>query len=771
MKKIFITLCAAASLAACATDADTNVGSLNSNNVTISPSITRATDTSFEDNDQIGLSMTKASGEVYLTNQKMTYSGGVFSASDVLWYTGSSETSTLVAYYPYSTSGVPTEFTVQSDQSAGYSSSDLMFSVVNNVEPTADAVDMVFDHKLSNLVISTVSSDYTVESIKIVDINSTATVDVAKETVAVKTGTEDDITTLKSGEKFYAVVVPQTGVINFEITVAGIDEPVLASTKTSTLESGKQHSLTLYVVVSTSGDVDADVSVDGDIYDWTGGADLDQDILSVAFDKDYSGEYALVDGTLTIDFSVSGTDANKDDVMWGTSDATVASVANGVVTFKTWGEVSIAAKYGATQISAELTIIPTGTVKIETPATTEFSLDGDNAATSTTLTAVITDGDALQEHLTWTSSDEKVATVEDGVVTFVSAGDVTITVSLLDDSSDSVTLTLTKNLSADATIAWDGSFDGNYMLSKGSVTLAVSLSDASADDVSWSSSNEDVATVDASGKVTFVTYGDATITAALDADRSVSTDIAIPGGWWAESYDTYTGAFTVNSSNTTNDYYLFGSNSNTNVGSDGYLSITTTNQQSSWSKEITVDDVAHTGDYILNEAWRSDFWCLNEPNATINANVYPYLAIHLDNNVIKNNVIYQEFDINITYAGAVDTTSKRSVNNTNGYSSTAITTHVIYLDDDSLILVYDLSSFAKSYILGDLTSDADSYHVFDSLSINHYMYGYESDTTIDDVTYKALSAFTFNLYSVQTFASLDDIATYIADKGLTEVTE
>ncbi len=765
MKRIFITLCAAASLVACTTDTETDViGAMDSNKVTISPVITRATDTSFEDNDAIGLSITKAGGEVHLANKQLTYQEGIFSAVDVLWYTGSSETATLAAYYPYSEDGVPTSFTVQSDQSAGYTASDLMFSVVSDVEPTAEAVDMVFEHKLSNLVISTVSPTAAVESVKIVGINSTATVDVASESVEVKSGSEADITTLKSGEKFYAVVVPQTSVINFEVKVEGVDEPIVTSTTTATLESGKQHALTLYIV-QNSGDLDADVSLGGGIYDWTGGADIDQDIPSVAFDGTYGGSYTKGE-ELTINVTVSGTDAVVEDVEWGTSDGKIATVKDGVVTFVGWGEVSIAARLGATLISADFTVVPTGTVALETPAQTEFTLDGDAAATSTTLTATIADGDATQECLVWESSNEDVATVEGGVVTFVGAGVVTISVSL-NDSTDSVDLTLTKNLSDAATIAWaEGtSYDGNYMLMAGSLDMEVALTDADADDVDWASSDEAVATVDDNGKVTFLTYGAATITAKLDAARTVSADIVIPGGWWADLFNTYTGEFTVNSGNLTSDKYLFGSNSNTNVGCEGYIAVTTTNSPN-WSKAVSIDGVAHN----LNEAWRSDLWCMNEAKATINANVYPYFVIHIDNNIAKHNVVYDEFDINLLYSDG-DNTQKRTINSATGYTSTAIKTDVRYLSDNTMLVIYDFSSFGKDPIIGNLTTEPTSYEALASFSVNYYMYGYKTETEVEGVTYPATEAFTFNIYGVQTCATEADIDAYIAAEGLTEVVE
>ena len=134
MKRQLLLALLAAGLAAapgCADKRDAVPG------IRITPSIkTRVTGLHFDTGDCIGLTVTK-NGSDYVRNRQMTYDGSAFTASGLLWYNDLNETSTLTAYFPYSASGVPDEFSVARDQSAGCASSDLLGAVAKNVTPTA----------------------------------------------------------------------------------------------------------------------------------------------------------------------------------------------------------------------------------------------------------------------------------------------------------------------------------------------------------------------------------------------------------------------------------------------------------------------------------------------------------------------------------------------------------------------------------------------------------------------------------------------------------
>ncbi len=282
-------------------------------------------------------------------------------------------------------------------------------------------------------------------------------------------------------------------------------------------------------------------------------------------------------------------------------------------------------------------------------------------------------------------------------------------------------------------------------------------------EVTWESDDEAIATVDAKGYVTIVGgYGNGKINAVSDGTVVATHTFTVPGGWWIESYDTYYSAVSS---------YLFGVNSNTNTTTDqGYLTATTTSAQTYSKTGITIDGVDHE---TLDNCWRADIWCYDESTCVLNANTYPYLVFHLDDNTVKNNVIYQEFELNFTL-GTVDGTAEsvkiQKINTETNYGNDTDTrVSVKYLSDGSMMLIYDMSLFNKSSVSTGLTEDPDSYLESPSMSVNYFMYGYDNDTVINEVTYPAMTTFSYNIYSIQTFATDSDIEAYIVAEGLSEI--
>ncbi|MBE6069872.1 MAG: hypothetical protein E7211_19590, partial [Clostridium lundense] len=151
---------------------------------------------------------------------------------------------------------------------------------------------------------------------------------------------------------------------------------------------------------------------------------------------------------------------------------------------------------------------------------TELSL---GVGKSETLTATVSPGDAEYKNVTWSSSDTDVATVDQaGRVTARSTGSATITVTTADQSKTAeCAVTVTNVLVSSLDIP-----DAPQEMTVGDqVTLSVNISPADATDktVTWSSSNEAVATVDQNGKVTAEGAGTVTITVAAQDSGKKST--------------------------------------------------------------------------------------------------------------------------------------------------------------------------------------------------------------------------------------------------------
>lgn len=123
---------------------------------------TRATDTAFEDGDALSVSVFKGTlMEYWIGNGKFTKTANGFVADqNYYWYEGT-DVCTIVGFYPYASYTAESilsegiNFCVKSDQSthAGYTASDLMVSLSNNVAPTTDKVTLTFNHLLSKVVV------------------------------------------------------------------------------------------------------------------------------------------------------------------------------------------------------------------------------------------------------------------------------------------------------------------------------------------------------------------------------------------------------------------------------------------------------------------------------------------------------------------------------------------------------------------------------------------------------------------------------------------
>ena len=150
-----------------------------------------------------------------------------------------------------------------------------------------------------------------------------------------------------------------------------------------------------------------------------------------------------------------------------------------------------------------------------------------------TLTAEVLPADATNKTVAWTSSDNTVATVKDGVVTGVKAGETTITASA---GGKNATVKVTVKAAATSggettTIAVTEvkiTSTVTEVTAGETITLTAEVSPADATDktVTWSSSDTAIATVDSTGKVTGVAAGTATITAKA-GEKTAAVDVTV----------------------------------------------------------------------------------------------------------------------------------------------------------------------------------------------------------------------------------------------------
>ena len=244
-------------------------------------------------------------------------------------------------------------------------------------------------------------------------------------------------------------------------------------------------------------------------------------------------EKTLEEGeTVNLTASVLPANASNKSLAWTSSDENVATVdANGLVTAVKEGTATITAKANdGSNVSAKCTIkvkAPVVLVEGITLNATEQTLtEGETFA----LTASVTPENATNKSLAWTSSDENVATVDaNGLVTAVKEGTTTITAKANDGSNASAQCTITVKA---AVVLVEGiTLNANEQTLTVSETFALTASvapeNATNKSLAWTSSDENVATVDANGLVTAVKEGTATITAKANDGSNVSAQCTI----------------------------------------------------------------------------------------------------------------------------------------------------------------------------------------------------------------------------------------------------
>ena len=222
-------------------------------------------------------------------------------------------------------------------------------------------------------------------------------------------------------------------------------------------------------------------------------------------------EKPLSDKTFQLSATVTPKEATSAKLNWKSTNEKVALVdANGLITFKSAGHVSIIASSDINpQITAtcDLTIIKTvDGIKLDK---TEISL-----AVSETykLSATISPSDASNQNLNYKSMDPKVADVsKTGLITAKQAGTAYIIVSTPDGK---VTANCTVKVTQKATGMKLSA--ASLILDVGeSYTLEVTFNPKNTTEtkVLWSVSDKSVAKVDAKGKVTAISAGETIITA------------------------------------------------------------------------------------------------------------------------------------------------------------------------------------------------------------------------------------------------------------------
>ena len=239
-----------------------------------------------------------------------------------------------------------------------------------------------------------------------------------------------------------------------------------------------------------------------------------------------TGSSSVVTGTeIQLGATVLPLNATNAGITWSSNNDNFATVDSmGKVTGVGAGTVSITATANDTS-----GVYATYTVTVEIPIiiVTGITITGSSSVVTGTeiqLGATVLPLNATNAGITWSSNNDNFATVDSmGKVTGVGAGDVSITATANDTSGVSDTYTVTVEIPiiivTGITITGSSSVVTGTEIQLGATVLPLNATNAG---ITWSSNNDNFATVDSMGKVTGVGAGDVSITATANDTSGVS---------------------------------------------------------------------------------------------------------------------------------------------------------------------------------------------------------------------------------------------------------
>ena len=220
--------------------------------------------------------------------------------------------------------------------------------------------------------------------------------------------------------------------------------------------------------------------------------------------------------------------AGKLTVEWTSSDESVATVdATGMVVAVSAGEADITASVTDSEMSAVCKVtVKVAAKDITVPDNLDVKLNDGN---ETTVEATVSPADATDVKVSYASTDEAVATVDkDGRVQVLQPGECDIVTTLAQEDKKVVEKKThikayyeVEGITLDKT---EGILTAGNTVALNATVLPEEIADETI--VTWTSSDEKVATVDENGKVTAIAAGEATITATA-GEESANYEVTV----------------------------------------------------------------------------------------------------------------------------------------------------------------------------------------------------------------------------------------------------
>lgn len=255
------------------------------------------------------------------------------------------------------------------------------------------------------------------------------------------------------------------------------------------------------------------------------GSDGSTKTIELSLDEEDNNKTKAIAFKMIDGHGETGEAATAEGISWSIDKPTVATVdSDGNVTAKSAGEATVTAKCESPSTTDTVKIIVKGSGSLAFDAS-EYNIK--KTGTATIKATATSNGTTVRDpEITWTSDDDKIATVSGGKITGVSEGTTTVRASWAADNGKTYTQSATVNVVYDGLylsdaqnevtmpqgskqeIVWTIQNMGKY--SKGSTGEGYNPSS----DVTWKSNDETVATVDSAGVITACNLAEGETTAS-----------------------------------------------------------------------------------------------------------------------------------------------------------------------------------------------------------------------------------------------------------------
>ena len=237
--------------------------------------MTKATETSFENSDEVGVVIVKSNGEIYADNNRFVYKNGTLqSAGGLDWYSDNS-TCSIIACYPYKTSYTyegTYSYDVATDQStySAFLGSDFLIGMAGNVTPGKNPVNLSFEHWCTQFQVNVNNqSSETIQSVKFLNLEYHQSFRYKLSNISGDGIPATDIIPYHSasnGVDIYRAIVPGVQTAQFQVEIkTSVGTHLYKSDRAFSLKQG-----TIYVIDITLNNTDAtsDVSIDPLFKEW-----------------------------------------------------------------------------------------------------------------------------------------------------------------------------------------------------------------------------------------------------------------------------------------------------------------------------------------------------------------------------------------------------------------------------------------------------------------------------------------------------------------------